>query len=433
MGGSIALRLDDPVMARTLLALFALTALAIVFAHRGVAPAFMLMALMAAMRSRLWVDGWRAFGWPLRLDRPSTLLGATAAAFVAWIAATDFWSPVDGGWRLALNILAPILCAGAMCWLAGNLADRSLRRVASGFAAMVVVASSLVVFEGVSVGALRAIVPPVDTSPDRVRDFISLGRGVTALAPMTPPAALIVWRLTGSRLAAVALAASVFAGAVMLAIAANVVALIVGAAAFGAGLALGRLAPLAMTICAIASVMGGAFVSPAISPLADGSVLEAVAPPSWTQRTIIWREAARRAEDCQPFGCGAEYARAIHAEGGMVEMPGSPIPLPVMPTHPHNVALEIWLELGAVGLALFILMLLAAGWAWSRLGAPPLVQASVAAVVAIGVVSFLVEASFWQVWRLCALGFGAFGCALAAGLLAHHRSAAAMPASDPPR
>ncbi len=421
MTDSFALRLDDRATAISLCALFAFVAMAIVFGHRGVAPAIMLMGLVTAARPKVWVDGWRTFGWPLRPDRPSAVASAATFAFVLWIAATDIWSPTLGGWRLALNVLVPILCAGALCWLAGELTLSWRRRVAAGFAAMTAFAGALLLIEGLGSGSLRAVVPPTDESPGRIRDMIALGRGMTALAPMVPPAAIIVWVLTGSRLAGFALAAGVFAGSLTLPIAANVLALIVGAAAFVAGLLLGRRTPVALTLAVLASIAAALTLAPSIPPLPTGSILANVTPLSWSQRTIIWRETARRAEECQPYGCGAEFARAIHAEGVMTAAPGSSVPLSVMPTHPHNVPLEIWLELGAVGIALLLCMLIAAGWAWSQIITPSLIQASVAAVTMIGVTSFLVEASVWQVWRLSALGLGGFGCTLAAALLADAR------------
>ncbi len=422
MTNRLALRLDDRATAISLSALCAFIALAVVFSHRGVAPAIMLMGLVVAARPKLWADGWRSFGWPVRPDHPSTVAGAATFIFVLWIAATDIWSPTLGGWRLALNILVPILCAGALCWLAGELAPNWRRRVAAAFAAMTALASVLLLIEGIGSGSLRAIVPPADESPGRIRDMIALGRGMTALAPMVPPATVIVWVLTGSRLAAFGLAAVALAGSLTLPIAANVLAFIVGAAAFVAGFLLGRRTPMALTLAVLMSIAAGLTLAPSIPTPPTGSILASVTPLSWSQRTIIWRETARRAAECQPFGCGAEFARAIHAEGVMTAAPGSAVPLPVMPTHPHNVPLEIWLELGAVGIALLISMVLAAGWAWSRAVTPSLIQGSVAAVVMIGVTSFLVEASVWQVWRLSAIGLGGFGCALAAALLADGRS-----------
>ena len=97
----------------------------------------------------------------------------------------------------------------------------------------------------------------------------------------------------------------------------------------------------------------------------------------------------------------------------MVDVPGAPVLLSVSPNHPHNVFLQIWLELGLPGVAA------TAAFIWFGLSALMRAQlsravgaASAGAFVAI-VVSVMVEGSLWQVWRLAAMALAASGVALA--------------------
>jgi O-antigen ligase len=72
-----------------------------------------------------------------------------------------------------------------------------------------------------------------------------------------------------------------------------------------------------------------------------------------------------------------------------------------MPMHPHNATLQMWLELGAVGAALYALLCGLCLWAMSRMGLSRTALAAgaggVLAVFVIGQLSF----SAWQSWWLC--------------------------------
>ena len=96
-------------------------------------------------------------------------------------------------------------------------------------------------------------------------------------------------------------------------------------------------------------------------------------------------------------------------------MPGVSGVLKLIPTHPHNVFLQIWLELGAVGAVIVSAVLYGGGkWVLSKGFSRPLMTA-LAGIIAASLVSFLIEASFWQVWRLAAIVFACFGLALLPG------------------
>jgi O-antigen ligase len=122
----------------------------------------------------------------------------------------------------------------------------------------------------------------------------------------------------------------------------------------------------------------------------SGTGAAAIGKASWGARVDIWRFASERIRE-KPFtGWGLEASRSWPDR---------------IPMHPHDAALQIWLELGAVGVALAALF-----WAWlfSRIAAktaqdPALGAAAAAAATAylvIGALSFGV----WQEWWL---GFGA--------------------------
>jgi len=138
-------------------------------------------------------------------------------------------------------------------------------------------------------------------------------------------------------------------------------------------------------------------------------------------RLLIWSFVGDRIAE-RPFaGWGLDAARAI--PGGKLEIrPGERW----LPLHPHNAALQLWLELGAPGAALLALFV---GWLWLRLAAvawPPLYAAaaggSLAAALAVGDASWGV----WQEWWIGTLGLALFA------ILTMARAAASPADPTPP-
>lgn len=127
--------------------------------------------------------------------------------------------------------------------------------------------------------------------------------------------------------------------------------------------------------------------------------LHAIAPPSWDARLNIWAFAANKIVEHALRGWGVDASRTF----------GNAIPL-----HTHNAALQLWLELGALGAALaaaFFAWVLYRIVAWTgenrRDGA--MAAATLTAYVMIGGLSFGV----WQEWWLALGVIAAIGCVVA--------------------
>ncbi|MDZ5649113.1 O-antigen ligase family protein [Nitrospirillum sp. BR 11828] len=128
-------------------------------------------------------------------------------------------------------------------------------------------------------------------------------------------------------------------------------------------------------------------------------------PWSFRHRVEIWDVAARRILEKPVFGWGLDSSRNIPDEGEVSKFhPESPI----IPLHPHNIFLQVLLELGVVGSVLHTW--LGAGLALATRRLPAYAQATalaaIAATIAVGCFSY----GAWQTWWLC-------GIMLAAGLL----------------
>ena len=407
------------------LGVVALLPVVAVFSHRAAAVMVLLMGLAAGTRMEPWRKGTSAFVFRPDMKQPLVLGVIAFILFCLWILLSSRWSPQPGGAKLALNVFAPVIGSGVIVWEVLRRPAEKTYRLAKIFAYAVLVSLGLLIFEIVSGGPMRDIVPPRDLSPERFKDMTALGRGSTLVMFAAFPAWLILVRrfehaekdigAKRSKLlrysAPVVLSLLIIYATLRLGIFSNAAGVVVGGVAAFAAARAPRRTLWALLITALLFLT--------LSPLSAWLPVEAiiashgdVLPPSWAQRLYAWRAAAQAGFECMPFGCGADAARALHATGAVVNIPGSAIPLSVMPIHPHNVFLQIWMELGAAGLGLFGIAIFGGGLALIRASLPAAVAAGAAGAIGAVLVSVLVEASLWQVWRLSAAGLAALGVAL---------------------
>ncbi len=145
-------------------------------------------------------------------------------------------------------------------------------------------------------------------------------------------------------------------------------------------------------------------------------------PVSALHRMVIWDFSAARAAERPLHGWGMEASRAI--PGGRDAPPAATLDhlgvtdpslrgwfamprVQVLPLHPHNGALQVWLELGAIGALLAAALAWALGVAAARAPCPPaacgaLVSATVTAMLSFGA---------WQAWWVASMLLAAVACA----------------------
>jgi O-antigen ligase/polysaccharide polymerase Wzy-like membrane protein len=145
--------------------------------------------------------------------------------------------------------------------------------------------------------------------------------------------------------------------------------------------------------------------------------LASVSPESVAARFYIWKHMADAVEKNFVIGIGVRGARALD-----VRLPADlrslREPAPVADgrrvPHPHNVFLQIWLELGAIGAFLALVVGLAALWQIGRL--PPVVQAGALGLFAVCAGVGASGFDLWQTWLLGAYIFTWPALLLAKGL-----------------
>lgn len=392
-------------------AFVALIPVAFVFAHRGVAPIALFVGLIVSFSAPVWRAGVPYFLTRPDFQNPLVRAGLFFLAFCVWISISALWSSAPAAWRMSMSVGGPALAGGAIAWEIGRRPTRETQALAGVAEAAVLIAAALLLVEALTGGFLRSIVPPEDHSGGRGIDMIALGRGASALATLFFGALYLLSAKGRPLWVRLAFFAAASVAAIRFGVFANVFALAAGACV---GLAALR-APRATTI----ALAGAALLCLAAAPLAAHlpvtELLAAAggAPASWLQRLAIWKTGAAAAIECLPWGCGVEYARTLSETGATISIPGVDYELPLMPIHPHDLFIEIWLELGLPGVALFALTIVSAAQALlnSRLD-----RGAIAAIVATAASFFassLVEVSIWQVWRLAGLALAALFIALA--------------------
>jgi O-antigen ligase len=135
----------------------------------------------------------------------------------------------------------------------------------------------------------------------------------------------------------------------------------------------------------------GAAVTVLVTPLVVLGVraygLHPALPLSWSERVDYWLYAADRIADHPIRGWGLDASRAFG---------------PHIQLHPHNGALQLWLELGLVGAAVGALVL-AIAWRGLTRGKRDLISAGAGGSMAVYLLFGMISFGVWQEWWL-ALG-----------------------------
>ncbi|MGH6619576.1 MAG: O-antigen ligase family protein, partial [Alphaproteobacteria bacterium] len=357
-----------------------------------------------AMAATLAAAAVAAWPWKLRIWPP---LAAGLALLLAWSLLSASWS-IDPGHslarfaRLALTVAAGVL----LCQLAASLASADRRDVARWLAAGVLLASAFVGFRQTWLQLCPAGI---------VAEFLIAGpvtayNSVAVLFVLALLATLNKAPVSRLTLAAVvaAVAAIVASGST-----ASIAALGSALIAYAAVAWLGRKA-----VQALAVLLPVAFLA---FPLSLGTLdlPSHIKAQGWIvggsigHRMIIWRYVSEKIRAKPVLGWGLHTGRLLpdrenradgdprYADIFAVTWFGRDAKIELMPLHPHNATLHLWLELGAVGAALYAALYALCLLGLLRIPVPRAALAGGAGAITgtfmLGQLSF----SVWQSWWLC--------------------------------
>lgn len=361
-----------------------------IYAPLGLAPLLGIAALGVLIVQRVTQHRWPS--------PPASLVVFFTLAFL-WSASSALWSidvPATLGKLpgfLGAVVAGLVLLDASRC-LNPERRHRAGRLLVAGF----VLALVLLALERATEAPIRRLFEPELT--DETILWIFFNRGATVMVLLVWPAAGLVRRW--SHAAAILLWAATLGIVATYFSSAAVLAMIAGGGAFF----LVRVLPRVGTV-ALAVVFAGFILS---SPIIFGKLLHrdgidrmsSVLPRSGYHRLLIWNFTAERVFDRPLAGWGLDTSRSIPGGNKWLDNTEQ-----AMPLHPHNSALQIWLELGLPGALLATVLV---GWILITIGRGVQGSAEKAAmtgmcVTALGI-SFL-SYGVWQSWWLSGLWLAA--------------------------
>jgi exopolysaccharide production protein ExoQ len=388
-------------------AVFACMPPAMAFAHRS-APLFVTLATVLALMACAREGSLPALAGEAKASL-RTPLGAAALVFLLYAALSLVWSPARGKSLYAYGEL--ILPLGASFVLALTLPERAPRWLWL-LLGLFAVGATLVLLIDLSLG-----LPVRRAMRWRMNTFV-YNRPALTLLVMAPPL-ITALAMQGRRwlglIVAFFLAVAIFQSES-------------GAAKLGLLVALGaytvarwhRAAALAIATAAVVAAVALAPVTGQIMRRAmPAAAHQALAASSSQTRVDVWRSFGAAVREQPWLGAGFSPGPAFTNSPGAAAI-DSAYQFFLKAGHPHNGALQIWSELGAIGafLALLVLCLILRGLS----GLPPATFAAAVATMAAATAASLVGHGLWQGWWPAAIG-AAIVCVLMLRRLEEEKSA----------
>jgi O-antigen ligase len=364
--------------------------------NEGVSPLVALGGLLTL--GALFRRRWPPFGaWAL-------------LALTVWAAASFLRSPIEGmqlkrlhGYNGLQALVAPklvfqYLLYGAFIASALGLSPTWRGRVLWVLAVSVALTAGVLFVDGILGGMiyeqLSELVHQRWTPDIAMRNA---ARGCYGAAVLFWPAAAVLWR-RGLGPAAAIVALAIVASTLLLGVDAPAAAMALALCAFLAVRQLGRLGVWMGLVLTVIYFAFAPLVFLRFGGAGGASLPSDVGKISWHVRLDVWRFTAKEVIGHPFIGWGLDSSRAWPDH---------------IPMHPHDAALQLWLETGAVGVALAALF-----WAWLFVRidlvaaddrpAAAVMAATAAAYLTIGAISFGV----WQEWWLALGAFAMAACAL---------------------
>ncbi len=320
-------------------------------------------------------------------DRPAAL---ALLVLVIWACGSMLWSPYRPDPLWSSNAVK-LVCQGLLYWAAYSAVRRAtpqgLRRAMILLMAGVSALATLIIVEAVTGAALYQAIRQAIGDPIRPDLAVrNVAQGVFVLAVLWAPAALVAVRVGWWQLA-VLMAAGIVAGAAGLGADAPLIALALASAAGVAVYCWPKFAPRGLAVAAAVFFLATPLVVWGLRAQGAYGQLQDLVSLSWSMRMDYWSYAVDWISDKPLRGWGLDASRMFG---------------PGIRLHPHDAALQIWLELGVIGAAAATVFWVAI---FHRLERPKSDFGAVAgAAAAISYLTFAaVSFGVWQEWWL-ALG-----------------------------
>ena len=322
----------------------------------------------------------------------------------AFAVLSSLWATVPENAAITgAKLLGYFLAAVAVVVVVDRLSDAKRRSVLI-WAAVGLVTADLIVWLDVGMaGALSGLFKQAPFSTN----FYSRGAAISACALL--PIAVGLFRMSGSRQAFVFAAISL-ATVLVLANEAARLAAVLGVLVYVAVRWRGVLFWPVILLPLVAGILSPTFFANELSNSQLCSLFNS--KKSAAHRLFIYQFSSRKIFEKPLLGWGMDSSRSIPGGNMMAQIydcryqEGPPITHNMgeqIPLHPHNAALQVWLELGAVGVVIFVGLLgtLIVRWQRGFASGPgrPLIAGLLTAIFLMYSISF----GLWQSWLIFAL------------------------------
>lgn len=353
-----------------------------------IAPAIAFAAIVSFPVKR---SDWQfeRFPWPV----------VPTALFLAWLGLSFLWSPYDNPEQIPKTLLGVPLYV-IFAWRAGHLAEPWRRRMEAAFLFTALALGVFLLGESLTNGAgTRSFkmamegLGELDARSIEIQLNRSLGHAAAPLVLMALPVALIAWRhgapiIGGVILLLAGVSAFSFSTEV------NAAAYVIG----GAFAALAWFRPRATILGLFLLVGAGLLLVPMLLPELINALPQGfkdALPLSWSWRLEIWSHVSGLVREAPLFGHGLDASRPLSHQ---MVLAGYDVEL--LPLHPHNAALHVWLETGLVGALLLTATLGLVGHRIAMAGHLTRLQAvSVVWIFMIYVSLVFFSYGLWQEWH----------------------------------
>jgi O-Antigen ligase len=348
-------------------------------------------------------------------------------AFGTYALLSSLWSPVPmASLTKPLFLMGGALGTAILFVVARQADDQLLRSSARGILLGLFFGGLFVAFEILSGQALTrlafTLIPGLQAGMEKhlfaldgrvvAIGSTNINRRVTIVAMLMIPAGLLLLHAPNQHRRMIGYAALALLAAVLMIYGeheSSKAALIAGAGAFG----LAMLSQLwALRLLAIAWCVSTVLIVPMVMAVHKSNVhLQThLLAASARQRVVIWNHTAEQAMKAPLLGIGADATPTVTAEAEANRKRKGDVAdreagfERTTARHAHNVFLQIWYELGAVGAGLFTLIGLTALVAIAR--APTILQPYLMAQFAAVSTMIGFSYSIWQLWFEGAIGLG---------------------------
>lgn len=344
-----------------------------------------------------------------RRQRPrlfSPAIAAVLGAMLVWSAISLGWTTstaAPGNWiQLALALIA----GGVLTDAAARLEDQERPAVEAGLLGGFALGLAMLAIEAVSNGVLMGAL--FERATGETYLITLLNRAATVAALLAWPAGMVLL-VRGRRLWAAALGLMTLVILSRFESGAAVAGLAVGFLAFALTRLAPRLAPMAVAAALVVTILAMPLVSATLLEPARFEHLGGPVEGSSIHRLYIWRFAAERIAEKPVLGWGFDSSR--HMPGGKQAPTGfSPGIIgadgEMLPLHPHNAALQWWLELGVAGALLAVALIVFLFRAILRLPAGD-GRAAATGLVSSAMTIALLSYGIWQGWWAASLWLAA--------------------------